>query len=216
VNTSSLVTVLAPTLVAAVNAEAPRIDLIFQPWASRNDAVTALVKGTADIALAAFPDAGRSDLHVENVLDQDYLVAMRDGHPASRKFDLDGWLARPHILVSSGGRTTGALDKALARIGRERRIGVVVPSFLVVPDLLRASDMIALLPSLCTHARWSQGITIRPPAIAVDGFTLSLAWHRHRVNRRLILFVADQMKVALASLAQVPFRREPQPFESAV
>jgi hypothetical protein len=64
--------------------------------------------------------------------------------------------------VSATGRSVGAPDAPLARIGRERRVGVVVPIILVVADLPRTWNMIAMLPQLCArptvpqHMRWSE------------------------------------------------------------
>ena len=193
--------VLAPALIAAVTASAPGIDLIFQPWVSRADAVAALVGGRCDLVVAVLSDLVGSELHVEALLRQDYVVLMRKGHPASESFDLDAWLAWPHVVVSASGRSVGALDAPLARIGRERRVGIVVPNFLVVADVLRASNMMAMLPELCARPAWREGLVMRPPAIAVEGMTLQLAWHRRRGDRRVIQFIADQIRRALAKLS---------------
>ena len=193
--------VLAPALLAAVTASAPGVDLIVQPWVSRAEAVAALVGGRSDIVIQVLSDLIGSDLHAEALLRQEYVVLMRKGHPASEAFDLDAWLAWPHVVVSASGRSVGALDAPLARIGRERGVGVVVPNFLVVADLLRASNMIAMLPELFARPTWSEGLVVRPPAIAVDGLTLKIARHRRRGDRRAIPFIAEQIRSALTCLA---------------
>jgi DNA-binding transcriptional LysR family regulator len=156
--------------------------------------------GRSDVVVAVLSDLVGSDLHVEALLRQKYVVLMRQDHPASESFDLDAWLAWPHVVVSASSRSVGALDAPLAHIGRERRVGVVVPNFLVVGDLLRAANMMAMLPELCARPRWSEGLVIRPPAIAIDGLTLKLAWHRRRGDRRVTQFIADQIRSALERL----------------
>ncbi len=73
------------------------------------------------------------------------MVMMRKDHPAAGGFNLEKWLAFPHVLVSGRGHTKGDLDDALAAHGRERRVGIVVPSFLMVPPLLVESNLIAVV-----------------------------------------------------------------------
>ncbi|MNY66743.1 LysR substrate binding domain protein [compost metagenome] len=59
-----------------------------------------------------------------------------------------------------------------------RRVGLVVPSFGMIPDLLRGSDMIAMLPSRILLA--ASDLIALPPPIPINGFALHLAWHRRR------------------------------------
>ena len=67
---------------------------------------------------------------------------------------------------------------ALARMGLSRRVGMVVPSFLLVPPLITCSDMMAMLPSRCLPVLNASAYAVRSPPIAVDGFTLQLAGHQ--------------------------------------
>jgi DNA-binding transcriptional LysR family regulator len=87
-------------------------------------------------------------------------------------------------VVSSQGSTYGALDEALQTLGHTRRIGLVVPSFLMVPSLLLDSDLIAMLPSRCLPAKGTERnqFTVFEPPIAVEGFSLHMAWHERRAN----------------------------------
>lgn len=105
-----------------------------------------MVDGTTDLAISVFPDMD-DDIHRDELLAESYVIALRPGHPAIPGFGLDAWLAWPHILVSGRGEARSPLDAELARLGRARRVGLVVPSFGLVPDVLRGSDMIAMLPS---------------------------------------------------------------------
>ena len=73
-----------------------------------------------------------------------------------------------------------AEEQALATIGRERRVGLVVPSFLMVPPLIDGSDLIAMLPSRCLPEAAMDRFVALEPLIAVEGFPLHLAWHARR------------------------------------
>lgn len=158
---------------------APGIDLVIQPWHGADAARAALMDGTSDLAISVFPSA-EDDLHREELLVEHYVIAMHAGHPAAEAFDLDSWLAWPHILVSGRGDTSTPLDVELLHRGLSRRVGVVVPNFQMVPALLRGSDMIAMLPSRVIPDD-GELVCFAPP-IPVPGFPLHLAWHRRRAK----------------------------------
>lgn len=174
---------------------APGIDLVVQPWHGAAAALDLLARGAADLAVSVFPRLDPS-FRRRDLLEERYVVLMRHGHPAARRFDLDRWLAYPHILVSGRGDTRGALDDALAREGRSRRVGLVVPSFLMVPPLVAGSDLIAMLPSRCLPA--GPGFAVRDPPIPVEGFPLHLAWHVRRDRDPAVRHVAGLIEDLLA------------------
>ena len=73
------------------------------------------------------------------LLEDRYQVVMRRDHPAAQRFDFDRWLEYPHVVVSGRGEAATPLDGALSALGRTRRVGVVVPSFLMAPPLIARS-----------------------------------------------------------------------------
>lgn len=166
-------------LQRALAGSAPGIDLVIQPWHGAAAVRAALVEGSTDIAISVLADQD-ADIQREELLAEHYVIALRPGHPAIAGFDLDRWLAWPHVLVSARGEARSPLDADLARLGRTRRVGLVVPSFGMVPGLLRGSDMIAMLPSRVAAA--SDDLAVLPVPIAVAGFPLHLAWHRRRAK----------------------------------
>jgi DNA-binding transcriptional LysR family regulator len=173
---------------------APGIDLVIQPWHGAGAAKAALLEGSTDLALSVFPHE-EPDIRREKVLTEQYVIALRPGHPAIEGFDLDQWLAWPHVLVSGRGETRSPLDGELTRLGRTRRVGLVVPSFAMVPDLLRGSDMIAMLPSRVAAA--AIDLVALPTPIHVTGFDLHVAWHQRRAKDRAVQHVAALLGAAL-------------------
>jgi DNA-binding transcriptional LysR family regulator len=134
------------------------------------------------------------DREIENVeirtlFDVEYVVAMRKGHPAVAAFDLDAWLAYPHVVVSGRGHFRTPLNPQLAVMGYRRRVGLVVPIFQLVPAVLAATDMIAMIPrqSIAAHAHLD--LVVFPPPVAVDGFTLNVAWHARQNLDRAVQYV---------------------------
>lgn len=174
-------------LQRALQETAPAVDLVIRPWHGAEAARAALVDGTADLAISVFPDR-KDDIHSEDLLTEHYVIALRPGHPAISGFDLRRWLAFPHIVVSGRGEDRSPLDAELASIGYSRRVGLVVPSFGMVPELLRDTDMIAMLPSRV--ARVAADLIVLPTPIPVAGFSLHLAWHRRQAKDVALRHVA--------------------------
>jgi DNA-binding transcriptional LysR family regulator len=178
--------VIAP-MQRELQHSAPGIDLVIQPWHGAEAARLQLMEGTTELAISVFPPA-EDELHRAELFVEHYVVAMREGHPATRSFDLDTWLRYPHILVSGRGDTRTPLDAELASRGLARRVGLVVPSFQIVPSLLQGSDMIAMLPSRVVATEGSL-VSFSPP-IPVSGFPLHLAWHNRRATDMALQHVA--------------------------
>lgn len=177
-------------LLGDLAASAPGIDIVIQPWHGVDAAKRALVDGSTDIAVSVFPDA-QDDLHRQPVSEETYVVVMREDHPAAEGFDLDRWLAFPHVVVSGRGEVRTPLDAELAGRGLKRRVGLVVPSFGMVAPLLRSTAMIAMLPTRVVANL--PGLAVFEPPIRADGFRLSLAWHRRRERDPALRHVSNRL-----------------------
>jgi len=175
-------------LMQTLQASAPGINLVIQAWAGADSAKTALLNGSTDIAVSVFPQV-EEELYCKTLLEEEYVVAMREQHPAAANFDIDGWLAYPHIVVSGKGENTTPVDTALAQRGLTRRVGLVLPNFQMVPPLLASSDLMALLPSRVVPL--TQGITALPLPVPVAGFPLHIAWHQRRSQDIALQHVAE-------------------------
>lgn len=198
---------LPPALVTGriyegLRETAPGLTLAVLPWQGAQTTLEALAQGRADLAISVFPTIDPDFTRTE-LLRERYVVVMRQNHPAAAGFDLDRWLAFPHVLVSGKGETHGPLDEALARLGRKRHIGLVVPSFLSVPPLLLNSELIALLPSRIVPPEEVDRFATFEPPVAVEGFPLHLAWHRRSERDPAARHVADLIEAVLGEPAAV-------------
>ena len=136
-----------------------------------------LASGELDIALLT-PQSTPTALHARKLYDEDFLCVMRQGHPAAvGPLDLDTYCALSHVLVSpSGGGFVGAVDAALDALGRSRQVQISVNSFLLVPSLVDATDLIATVPArLARH--WAGQLAVVSVPVEVPGFSVSMAWH---------------------------------------
>ncbi|MDA8446876.1 LysR family transcriptional regulator [Paracidovorax valerianellae] len=136
-----------------------------------------LERGDIDLALVS-PANTPPGLYSRHLFDERYVCVMREDHPDARggPLSLDCFCALDHVLISyDGGSFRGATDEALAGVGRERRVLLSVTSFLVLPEILRNSDLIAVVPQrLVTDAA---GLIVREPPLPIPGFAKTAAWH---------------------------------------
>ena len=82
------------------------------------------------------------------------VCLVRAGHPvAGRSVSLEAFCALPNVVVSPEGRGS-AIDEALGRRGLRRRPALRVPSFLVAPWVVAASDLVTTLPARLARRSW--------------------------------------------------------------
>jgi len=186
----SLILTLGRSLIQHLADVAPGVDLVFTAWFGPGRALDELADGEVDLAVSQFPQPG-APFETRVIGREAYTVAMRHDHPAAAQFNLDSWLAWPHILVSGRGEAYSSVDTRLRELGRERRVGVVVPTFGAVAALLPGTDLIATLPtsSLREH---SQGLLayFNPP-VEIPDYALHIAWHKRLRDDPLVRHVRD-------------------------
>lgn len=161
--------------IAALKVQAPNIRVRVVPVEPER-LVNQLEQGKIDLAFLT-PHTTPDELHSRALYDERYVCMMRADHPdAGRPMTLDRFCALEHVLVSYEGESFhGVTDDALARIERTRRVGLSVSSFLVLPDVLAISDMIAIVPERMAENR--AGMYVCNAPIDIPGFTKSMAWH---------------------------------------
>lgn len=160
-----------------LRSAAPGIRLAVQPVESENAQIK-FESGDLDIALVT-PETAPRDLHSRRLFDETYVCAVREGHPedaGSGQIDIDRFCALDHALVSySGERFWGVTDDALAALGRERRIALSVTNFLVLAEVLRTTDLIAVVPRRLV--RTGDGLKMMSPPVSIPGFSKIAVWH---------------------------------------
>jgi DNA-binding transcriptional LysR family regulator len=137
---------ILPRLVDFVEARAPRARLAVRPMDFGNVG-RQLEAGEVDLGILG---ARFAPLNVRSrpLFVERFVCVMRKGHPhAGERLTLDDYCALDHVLVSPfGGAFSAPADDALAATGRSRHVRLSVPHFLLVPEILKRSDMIAVLP----------------------------------------------------------------------
>ena len=193
----------AATLGAALTAElakrAPGIDLIFHPWHA-GDEVERLERGEVDLVVAVTSFFGAS-LRSEALGTFSYAVVMRRDHPAAAEtFDLDRWLAFPHVVVSGTGNPQGSVEAALARVGHHRRVATVAPTFLHALELLCGTDLLGTFPAAVMASCAGAQLTTRAVPVPIEPVVLHLVRHRRTDLDPAVMLGADLVRAASPQL----------------
>ncbi len=132
--------------------------------------------GDVDLALMS-PSEAPLALRSKLLFDEDYVLVGRQQHPKLRdNISLADYLQLEHVVVSlNGGELRTPIDQLLAAQGHTRNVVLSVTSFLLVPELLAQSELVALLPRRLVRHR--SDLTQVPPPIAATGFSVGMFWH---------------------------------------
>ena len=178
--------------MAALGVQAPGVRVAVLPM-NNQQLGAQFERGDVDFALIT-PETAPPDLHAGALYDEEYLCLLRADHPLTQpgRLTLDSFCEHDHALVSYvGGNFSGVTDKALALLGRSRRVTLSVCSFLVLPEILRVCDLISVVPKRL--AQDLPGLTALAPPLDIQGFSKIVVWHErthrdagHRWLRELL------------------------------
>lgn len=164
-------------LLLRIAQDAPQVDLYAVPFSQRG-AVDQLREARIDLAIGPLGAPDRS-LRSRLLFSSEFTVAMSPQHPlAGRPLTADEFLQARHLMVSRSGEVHGHVDRALQREGLTRRVAVTVNHYAVVPDLLLAADLIAVVPQRVAQGDgFRRRLWVTPSPIAIDPTSIHLLWH---------------------------------------
>lgn len=175
-----------------LRAEAPMIRIAWRAL-DLMALTTQLERGEVDLALA-MPESAPVGMRQRRLCDEEYVVIARQGHPSIRgSLDLDLFCALDHVVVSpKGGGFAGPTDAALEAIGRRRNVVLSTPGFLIVPEIVSRSDMIALIPRRIADG-WSERVQLLEPPLHIPGFAIASIWHERTTNHPAQIWLRDRL-----------------------
>ncbi|QIM68718.1 LysR family transcriptional regulator [Basfia succiniciproducens] len=167
--------VISPFL-AVLKQRAPKIKVAILAINEQN-LQSQLEQGIVDFGLVT-PDFSAPDIHSKDLYQEQYVCALRKDHPVAQQgsISLEQFCRLEQALVSyQGGSFSGATDKALAKLGLTRNVTVSVQNFIVMPEFLTNSDLLAVVPKRLVENL--ANIHYFEPPLQIDGFTKTLVWH---------------------------------------
>lgn len=141
-------------------------------------------------------EAGRIDLVITSgqqmsegfdavrLLETDHCAIWRRGHPILRDgpITLAQFGDASHLRVSPvESARIGPLERALQAQGLRRHVAMAISSYLLAPALLRASDLVGLVPRILLDFDGA-GLIAAPPPFAFPPLVAKLGWHPRNRN----------------------------------
>jgi len=171
----SQITILPPLAKRLAEiAPSVRIDLKFlNPGLPR-----LLESGEADLAVAMIPQMGAGFCQ-QRFFASKFHCAVRAGHPRIKgPLTLDQFQKESHISVTTYGIGYESLEKALQSKKIRRNIGMRLPSFFGISEIIAATNYLAVVPGWFSQIL-SESPTIRilPLPFSIPGYEVTLNWH---------------------------------------
>ena len=166
--------VVLPPLFGRLRKSAPGIDVSarqllptpgdISPERAWRFAFADLEERAMDIAILPFDDIP-ARFHQRTLYQEDFVVAMRAGHPFAKAPTLDRYCGMQHLVVSHAGDAHGFVDEILAKRGLSRRVALTVPNFMFAIAVIAETELITALPRrfAAMHARRFGVVTAEPP-----------------------------------------------------
>ena len=185
-------------LIDEVARRAPGLRLIFRQTHSQIVG-RALMERDLDLAITAGGFAQR--LLSRQVLGEGDYACLLD--PASlthgqQSLSLEAFVAREHLLVSSGG-FIGITDEGLAGLGLSRRVCASTTHFAALPFLLKGSQAVATIPAHAARAIADlSGLALLPCPLALPRYPIELGWRTHTQMDPTVLKVREAISATFA------------------
>jgi DNA-binding transcriptional LysR family regulator len=180
-STDYVITLLAPTLLRMLREESPNVTLRLRHIEHKG--LNSSSYNDVDLVLSVpeFLSPKGSGLHL---FSETYSGFARSGHPINqaKSISIDDFLRYDHVLVSPfKGDAFGPTDVALQNVGKARRIGLVVPDFSVVSDILSKTDLICILPDRLQESLGNSISRFQTP-VPIEGFDIFAYRPKHLEN----------------------------------
>ncbi len=191
-----------PAIVRKLERQAPRLLLAVRP-VDRLTAGPMLDASEIDLALSVFP-AAEKRYETEHLFEQGFSCVYSPQRLRVRTpVGLDDFCRYPHLLVSYAGDFSGAIDDALARVGRRRQVRIVTSRFSTVPFLLKETAAFATMPAqVASRLARAFRLAVSPPPVPVASNTVRLVWkrkdHGNQRHHWLRTLVRDAVQEELA------------------
>ena len=168
--------VFLPALTARCAETMDRITFLVR-HTSRAIGFDMLDRGEVECLVGNFPSAPKR-MRQQVLFHDRFVCALAAENPlACSTLTLEDYLSAQHLHVSLAGEPQGLPDRFLARLGHRRQVALTLGHFLVLPQVLAASSLIATEPrSVVEPFADSYNLKLSKPPFAVEDFAFSTVW----------------------------------------
>ncbi len=137
--------IVLPPLLTEIRRTAPSVDICVRHLGPAA-VPSALDAREVDVAVVLFDDEMPARFATRTLYDEDFVLAMRAGHPLGSRPTLGDYCAALHLVMSPTGGTRSFVDAALELQGLSRRVALVVPSFMLALATVGETDLVSTMP----------------------------------------------------------------------
>jgi DNA-binding transcriptional LysR family regulator len=164
-----------PQLMVALRERAPGVRIETRPL-PRDSVGEALDAGRIDFAFGFLP--GLKDTQQVRLLDDRYVVLLRDKHPFTRKRLVGrALLLALRDLEFVAVRSHADTLRIVQQMQLQDRLRLVTEHFLVLPEIVKATDLAAIMPRNIARS-FGGGYAVVEPVFPQRDFSVSLHWSR--------------------------------------
>jgi DNA-binding transcriptional LysR family regulator len=164
-----------PELMVALRERAPGVRVETRPL-PREQVTEALDNGRIDFAFGFLPQV-RETQHMK-LLEDRYVVLLREGHPFTRRRRSGAaLLAALKELEFVAVRSHVDTLRIVQQVQLEDRLRLVTEHFMVLPSIVKATDLAAIMPRNIARG-FEGGYAIVEPAFPARDFAVALHWSR--------------------------------------
>lgn len=166
-----------PRLLARLNRIAPHVRLRNLAL-STDEAREALRSGAADLTIGNLPDF-EAGFYQQRLFRDRYVCILSRDHPSiGARLTARQFAAASHAIAMPGGTGHGIIERTLVAHGLESRIALRVQNFLVLPSIVAASDLIAIVPhSVGSQISPKDAVKLLPLPVDIPAFDIRQCWH---------------------------------------
>lgn len=191
---------IIPELLRTLRREAEHVEVEVRAMVATSK--ESILDDGVDLALGIFEDVP-SSINQQSLYEDPAVCVVRANHEqVGKRMTLDAYSKLPHLEIAPLADSIPGLhvDRALAAIGKKRRVTLRVPYYLLAPHILEQSDHVATLSAsgaevLAGMAR----LRIVEPPIALPTYKYSQIWqnkhnddHAHAWLRQRIAGICER------------------------
>ena len=166
-----------PVLVNNLSSSAPNISLDIL-HISPEKTVELLESDQLDIALSTDLEHNNS-IRSQALISDRMVCILRKGHPlSSGKLTLKKFLDGKHLRVSMSPTDIRFVDNVLASQGHKRDVVLNVPHWLLIPEILKKTDLIAVISERLASNFTNEDLVLRPLPFMANYFHWTMYWHK--------------------------------------
>lgn len=174
-STDNQTTLLLPRIISRLSRQAPFLDVNVVPMTSATTDL--MLRGEIDLGFGVVGSSITNPLIAEPLYKDHFVSLLRKDHPGLQDWGLERFLALNHVLVTIIGSGPVALDQALEKLGRCRRIALKLPHFFAAISIVAQSDMVVSLPvSVARRFADENGLVILETPVETPTVEIAAFW----------------------------------------